>query len=754
MKKGFFTEQELSASFDAGSLSFVPYLVLENTGKVTGNYTREWYPDGANAHWYAEYKEGFRDDLYFTFSNGDLTCRRLIRNVSGKKIALTEAGFSISGIKNGNDPEQDFYYHAENSRVYAAMTLPIEFDRLAPGGKDPKYPNLNTWLSYVETPVCTKRVGATPYQPFPAILIGNHESTHGLVHGTLEQRVFYHCYDLAHENGTVRMDVVSGFKGIDALEVVPGRTLVDRWYLGTTDHADDIEKIFERYTEVLRSVLPPMYGASDANRHYGVWESWNDGNERRVNEEMLLAEAEFVSKHFPTVKYFQLDDGYWHRDDGALGLGTAYEKDGGIDRKKFPEGLRAYSDKVRKHGLIPAIWTGYNFVHDSQVALEHPEWRAPYAWRYEVDYPGLKAGLVADPSIPEVRDYLAYAINTFCSDYNFNGIKLDFWSYVFDTSYPMMKYREHSGYEWRRWLLTEFRKNLPTDGYFQPGCDIVQANPFLGEFFTNYRYGLDISGGEWDHVKITFLWGTSCFATHIGDIYVPNSDSIGIPPGLNETERYFAVNYTLISRSMVELSGKLHSDCPPHWLKVLKKAFCNLNNGQDVHFARYDYRKKNAPAPSIWFIDTPHFSRNSHEDTLPVKTVALFNLEERENTISVSPADLKLPAGNYILTDVWTGKQYPFSGEVTMELPLHGSMLLAVSKTEGLQLFDANIRLEKTGETANSILFAADYEADAELLLNRKPEKILWNGTDLEFTFNSGLVTFHLPEKGTLELVF
>ena len=96
--------------------------------------------------------------------------------------------------------------------------------------------------------------------------------------------------------------------------------------------------------------------------------------------------------------------------------------------------------------------------------MEHPEWRAPYAWRYEVDYPGLKAGLVADPSIPEVRDYLAYAINTFCSDYNFNGIKLDFWSYVFDTSYPMMKYREHSGYEWRRWLLTEFRKNLPTDG--------------------------------------------------------------------------------------------------------------------------------------------------------------------------------------------------------------------------------------------------------------------------------------------------
>ena len=754
MKKGILTEQELLASFGVGSLSFTPYLVTEKQGKISGEYTGEWYFDSASAHWYAEYPEGFRDDLYFSFTDGELTCRRLIKNVSSEKIALTEAGFSILGIKAGDDPEQDFYYHAENSRVYATMTLPIDFDRLAPGGKDPKYPDLNSYLSFVEVPVCTKRVGATPYQPFPAILIGNHKSTHGLVHGTLEQRVFYHCYDLAHENGTVNMDVVSGFKGIDALEVVPGRTLVDRWYLGTTDHADDIEKIFERYTEVLRTVLPPMYGATDANRHYGVWESWNDGNERNINEAMLLAEAEFVSKEFPTVKYIQLDDGYWHRDDGAHGLGTAYEKDGGIDRKKFPEGLRAYSDKVRRFGMVPAIWTGYNFTYGSQIAEEHPEWRAPYAWRYEVDYPGLKCGVVADPSIPEVREYLAYAINTFCSDYNFNGIKLDFWSYVFDTSYPMMKYREHSGYEWRRWLLTEFRKNLPTDGYFQPGCDLVQANPFLGEFFTNYRYGLDISSGEWEHVKTTFLWGTSCFATHIGDIYVPNSDSIGIPPGLNETERYFAVNYTLISRSMVELSGKLHSDCPPHWLKVLKKAMCNLNNGQDVHFARYDYRKKNGMPPEIWYIDTPHFSRTSGTEGMPVKTVALFNLTEEERSIEFSQSDLKLPAGEYILTDVWTGKQYPFVQEVEFKLPRHGSLLLAVSRTDALQVFDANIRLEKISATEKEISFAVDYAADAELFLNRKPVKILCNGVALEFVQKDDFTCFHLPEKGTLTIGF
>ena len=127
---------------------------------------------------------------------------------------------------------------------------------------------------------------------------------------------------------------------------------------------------------------------------------------------------------------------------------------------------------------------------------------------------------------------------------------------------------------------------------------------------------------------------------------------------------------------------------------------------------------------------------------------------KKESQVSVSPEDLKLPAGDYILTDVWTGKQYPFSGEVTMDLPLHGSMLLAVSKVNGYQLFDSNIRLEKIQSTEKSLLFATDYEAEAELLMNQKPEKIFFDGTPVEFKYDSGIVTFHLPGKGTLEFKF
>ena len=750
MKRIVNSEKELFALFKAGDIAMVPYLVTEINGRIEAEYEKDWSKTANVVHWHANYRGQFSDDLYLTYESDEITCRRLVKNISSQTIALKEAGIELRGIDFGKNPENNYYYHAENPRIYATMTLPVDFERMAPGGKDPKY-DIGTYLSYVEAPCCSKRVGASPFQAFPAILLGNNDTEHALVHGTLEQKVFYHCYELCNFRGKVRVDIISGFKGISALDVIPNRTLTDRWYLGTTEHANDIERIFERYTRVLRSIMPPLNGAGNANRHSVVWESWNDCIERNVSEELMLKEAEFVHQNFPNVRYVQLDDGYWHNDKQSNGIGTAYEKDGGIDKNKFPSGLRTYSDKIRQFGLIPAIWIGLSCPACSQIANEHPEWKVDYAWRYK-EYDGLECSMVLDPSIPEVREYLLYAFNKFCNDYNFSGIKLDFWSFVFETSAPLLKNREHSSYEWRRWLLTEIRKLLPTDAYFQTGCDIVQGNPFLGEFFTNYRYGLDISGGEWEHVKMTFLWGASCFALHVGDMFVPNSDSIGIMPGLSEIERMFAINYILISHSFVELSGKLHSDCSPEFLKVIKKALCNINNGQDVHFAQYDYRKHKAMPPAIWFTDTPLFSRKSGVKGVPLKTVGLFNLTDEEAKLVFSPADFKLENGSYILTDVWTGKQTKMKNSAEFALPRHGSLLLSLCEDEGIQIFDSNIRLERID--VDKLIFETDYEAEAELLLNAEPTRLLFNEEKIDFTFEEGVMKFHVPEHGILSFEF
>ena len=99
------------------------------------------------------------------------------------------------------------------------------------------------------------------------------------------------------------------------------------------------------------------------------------------------------------------------------------------------------------------------------------------------------------------------------------------------------------------------------------------GNPFLGEYFTNYRYGIDIGSGNWDYVKTNFLWGAACFATHTSDLFVPNSDSVGLFPGLNDTEAMFCLNYCLTSHTMVEIAGKLsEADPESPRFRTLKKA--------------------------------------------------------------------------------------------------------------------------------------------------------------------------------------
>ena len=103
-----------------------------------------------------------------------------------------------------------------------------------------------------------------------------------------------------------------------------------------------------------------------------------------------------------------------------------------------------------------------------------------------------------------------------------------------------------------------------------------------------FSSGIDIGGGHWDNVKTNFLWGAACFALHIGDLFVPNSDSIGLFPGLNDVDAMFALNYCIATRSVVEIAGKL-SENPDHpRLPALKKAACHVNNGQELWLLDYD----------------------------------------------------------------------------------------------------------------------------------------------------------------------
>ena len=480
------------------------------------------------AHLTLDYRAGFQEEIWIEWQAEHLLWRRRLTNTSKKVLRLKELGIDLGRLQVGRNPDDDYFYHAENPRIYGRMAIPVHMKRTPLKGDF----DAVAGTRWADPGVVSERVGASPYQPFPAVLLSNFAARDGWVHGTLSQRVFYHNYTFEHQRQGVGWTIYASLKDIAWLKVAPHTGVDDYGYLGVTHAARDIERIFAGYTAILRRHLPPAYGSTSINRHSVIWGSWNDGIGRNINEGQLIKMAKFIKQHLPTVPWMQIDDGYSvfrYKDQPAHGLGVPYEGKQAIDRKKFPRGLKSFADRIRLIGLRPALWVGGAVPARAPLAKDHPDWFLDYSYRFDQSY-------VLDVSKPEVRKYMTAALDYFFNHCGFEGMKHDFWSYAFEDAHALLAHHDKSGYQWRDWWLTEIRRRLPADGYLQTGCDIVMGNPFLGEFFTNYRYGIDIGSGNWEHVTTNIQWGTACFANHTGDLMAPNSDSIGLFPGLTDTE--------------------------------------------------------------------------------------------------------------------------------------------------------------------------------------------------------------------------
>lgn len=739
------------SNINSGNLKVKPFVISGNGEIFDSDYEVKINKKSGRASLSKLHNNCFKDDLYFEFRKGEIICQRYFENISDNEIEIKELGFTVSGISFGKPTQDDYFYHNENPRCYMQMTFSIDHrpgKDNASGGEFEEAAG-NKWL---DEGVVQGRVGASPYQPFPAILLSNYYSNLGLVHGTLSQKVFYHNYDFFHKDNAISLVIYSSFKGLDRMCVKPGRVLVDEWYIGRTDKADDIESIFENYTNILRKKLPVAYGRTDINRDNMVWGSWNDGVFRDVTEKLVLREAEYLKENFPTVRWIQLDDGYAKyavQENIAHGLGMPYEGEEGIDKEKFPDGLRSLSDKIREIGLRPAIWIGGFCPNTTKIHTEHPDWFIDYTYRTK----GRTNPI--DVSVPEAREYMEHAINVLCRKYRFEAVKHDFWSYSFEDSNIVFRNKDKSGYEYRKWWLKVLRDAIPADGYLQTGCDIVMGNPFLGEYFTNYRYGIDIGDGNWENVKTNYLWGMACFSLHTGDLFVPNSDSVGMLPGLSDDEAYFCINYCLVTHSMVEIAGLLSKAEHNERYRMLKKAVCNPNNGQDIFFAAYDYRKGGYNVPEIIYFKTPHFSRVKNSELMPVRTVGIFNLSEEIKTYTLNAQMLGLDSEDYILTDVWSGESFDLVNAISFNIRPHASLLLAVSKNKGLQLYDANIRINSVKADGHSLLIETDYAVNSvELSFSEKVRSIYLDGESINFKQNGNSVLFDANTAGTLKISF
>lgn len=601
----------------------------------------------------------------------------IVKNSTNKCIELGELATVITGLKFGFDSRDDYFYANENARIYGTLTIPVDYDRVNDDAEINKHYGFVLDKKWADPDVVCKRICAAPYQPLHAVLVSNYSSKNGLCVGSLCEDVFTHSFELSHDtDGAIVLKIISSFKDVAYRELAAGEIIKDEFYIGEELAADDINNVFSGYVAELYKILKDNKGATKTNRHTLIWDSWNDGIYRDISEKMLLNEAKAVKKHFPNVEWFQMDDGYSAYceadvDLDAHGLGVPYEGADGIDKNKFPHGLRHYTDEVKKLGLKPAIWIGGLCPKKAKIYREHSEWFIDYSYRLDNTSP-------LDISLQQARDYVCYALDKFISEYGFEGIKHDFWSYAFEDRHDILRYKNKSGYEWRTWLLQEFRKRLPEYGYVETGCDISMGDPFIGKYFNNYRFGLDVGAGKWSNIKTVAFWAVAILSAHTGGLFVPNSDSIGLLPGLDDDDFQFIVNFQVITRTLVEISGKFSTVGENKRLKILQKATKYLNNGESVFFAKYDYRQFVETLPEIIYIksffDTPNLS--SEKD---IRTVGIFNAAEADKEILFTARDIDLTDGEYIFEDVWSGQKCK-GAEYKTTLRPHGSTLVKVYK--------------------------------------------------------------------------
>lgn len=76
---------------------------------------------------------------------------------------------------------------------------------------------------------------------------------------------------------------------------------------------------------------------------------------------------------------------------------------------------------------------------------------------------------------------------------------------------------------------------------------------------------------------------------------------------------------------------------------------------------------------------------------------------------------------------------------------------MSIENTD-IQIFDSNIRLEKTND--NKMSFTTDYGTSAEVFFSKTPSKIYFNDQEIEFTIQGTKTKFEVPDEGILTFEF
>ena len=171
-----------------------------------------------------------------------------------------------------------------------------------------------------------------------------------------------------------------------------------------------------------------------------VYNTWHPFG-KKIDEKLIMELAKVAAD--AGMKEFVIDDG-WQDNYG----------DWGIDRKKFPNGLKLVFDYIKSLGMKPGLWVSVGSASSaSKVYREHPEW-------FVRGKNGQFANLHIDNANDEIRsacystgwkNYIKDILLKLALDYGLEYMKLDFSvvtsAYVFDHERSGCYATDHTGHK-------------------------------------------------------------------------------------------------------------------------------------------------------------------------------------------------------------------------------------------------------------------------------------------------------------------
>ena len=559
-------------------------------------------------------------------------------------------------VHNGNRMGVPLYAHSQNLRYENLPHCRLDFPFIRPLPTEPV------------------RIGAQASGPIPALILGSTDCDLWLLEGAFSEERHVLCWEIGlPRDGRRRLECQSRFTwtGGHPELVMPGfeTRLETSLFLAFRASPD---RLYELYMKELEAAYD-FAGRHSRLTREPVFCTWNFDVYTNINEADCRKRMGVVAA-VQQNGWFQIDHGY--QKPKKKGEQASPELDDyypdplqAWDLERFPTGAPGFVAACRDHGLRPGIWWSPRVDKSGRIAEEHPEWLL-----LDTDGKRVDVGhFLLDPSVPEARQFMERCLHTITSVWGFTGIKVDFYSYMFD--FPRARFRNGgTGVSWKRWLHHLVRSSVGPEGYFLHCISCPLGDPFLAMDGPDaYRAGIDIGSGEWDHHVRGTGWLLPAMLATGGGTWFGNIDSCMGKAEIPAVERRSRLALTYMTAGMLEFSGPVETldlEALSDYRRLAER--CDQGTGFEC------------PDPDA-FVGRPYakilirrHAPDSHTaGTLGIRaTVALFNWTDQ----AVAAAFPLQEFGTTVkVRDFWSRKLLrPNKGILTATLPPRGSLMVDV----------------------------------------------------------------------------